>query len=195
MMVFMAWLAAALVFASFFMKTIVPLRTLAIASNFAFITYALLGIGDGITAAVLPILVLHGALLPLNVLRLRQIVATIKTVRSMPQGESVANFLTPYMQPRAYAGGTVLFKHGDPADQVYVVKRGSVRIVEFGKTLAPGDLFGEIAIFNERARRTATVVCDGDCELYNVSSEKILELFYQDQKFAFQIARSLSRYA
>ena len=43
MMVWMAWLAAALVFASFFMKTIVPLRSLAIASNLAFIGYALLG--------------------------------------------------------------------------------------------------------------------------------------------------------
>ncbi len=32
-----AWIAAGLVFASFFMKTIVPLRAVAIASNLAFI--------------------------------------------------------------------------------------------------------------------------------------------------------------
>ena len=40
-----------------------------------------------------------------------------------------------------------------------------------------------------------TAVCDDDCELYSVPSAKILELFYQDRRFAFQIARSLSRYA
>ena len=69
MMVWVAWLAAALVFASFFMKTIVPLRTMAIASNLAFIAYALLGWGQGVFDKVLPILVLHGALLPLNLWR------------------------------------------------------------------------------------------------------------------------------
>ena len=38
-----AWLAAFLVFSSFFMKTIVPLRIIAVVSNAAFIVYALLG--------------------------------------------------------------------------------------------------------------------------------------------------------
>jgi hypothetical protein len=35
-----AWLAAFLVFSSFFMKTIVPLRIVAAVSNVAFIVYA-----------------------------------------------------------------------------------------------------------------------------------------------------------
>lgn len=67
-----AWLAASLVFASFFMKTIVSLRTLAIVSNIVFIAYALLGVHHGIFDKVLPIFVLHIALLPLNLARLRE---------------------------------------------------------------------------------------------------------------------------
>jgi hypothetical protein len=63
---FFGYSASLLVFAAFYMKSMVPLRVVAIASNIAFMTYAWL---DGLT----PILVLHGALLPLNLLRLSQL--------------------------------------------------------------------------------------------------------------------------
>src|ERR671931_2872236 len=72
-----AWLAAFLVFSSFFMKTIIPLRIVAMVSNVAFITYALLGLTYGVFGRLYPILVLHASLLPLNVLRLRQVTTLI----------------------------------------------------------------------------------------------------------------------
>ncbi len=53
------YIASALVFATFYMRTMLPLRIVAVASNLAFITYASI---DGLT----PILILHAALLPLN---------------------------------------------------------------------------------------------------------------------------------
>ena len=62
-----AWLAAFLVFSSFFMKTIVPLRIVAMVSNVAFIVYGLLGLAYGAFGRVYPILVLHSCLLPLNI--------------------------------------------------------------------------------------------------------------------------------
>jgi hypothetical protein len=65
-----AWVASVLVFTTFFMKTMAPLRLIAIASNVAFIAYALLGLRYGIFGKILPIFVLHLLLLPLNVMRL-----------------------------------------------------------------------------------------------------------------------------
>ncbi len=55
--------ASILVFGTFYMKRMIPLRFTAIASNLAFIGYAW---AYGLT----PILLLHGALLPLNIMRL-----------------------------------------------------------------------------------------------------------------------------
>lgn len=191
----MAWLAALLVFTAFFMKTIVPLRVLGIGSNIVFILYALLGIHHGIFDKVLPILVLHAALLPLNIFRLKQINDTIRSVRKMKQGDRPYDFLLPFMEKRSYPAGKVLFNKGDPADLVYVIARGQVLLPDVRKLLATGAMFGEVAVFAEEAKRTATAVCDGDCEIYCIKSEKILELFYQDQRFAFQIARALSSYA
>ena len=62
-----AWVASIFVFFSFFMKTMIPLRIMAIISNFTFITYALLGLKAGIFDKVYPIFVLHTLLLPLNI--------------------------------------------------------------------------------------------------------------------------------
>ena len=52
-MLIAAWVASGLVFTSFFTKTIVPLRRIAIVSNVAFIVYALMGINFGIFDKVL----------------------------------------------------------------------------------------------------------------------------------------------
>lgn len=61
----LGYVASALVFATFWMRTMLPLRLVAIASNFAFIGYGwLLGIK--------PVLMLHLSLLPMNVYRLVQ---------------------------------------------------------------------------------------------------------------------------
>ena len=191
----LAWLAAFLVFTSFFMKTIVPLRTFAIASNVAFVGYAIVGIDQGLSAKVLPILVLHVALLPLNIIRLREVMDTIKLIRHIEQQNVPYEFLIPFMKSITHQSGDVLFHKGEQATTVYILKSGSIALVEPGKTLGPGALFGEVSIFSEDSKRTATARCETNCELFVISGEKVLELFYQDRKFSFKIARLLAGYA
>src|SRR5919197_2457224 len=113
-----AWLAAFLVFTSFFMKTIIPLRIIAIASNMAFIAYALLGLAYGVFGRVYPILALHSCLLPLNILRLRQLRTLIRAVHDASDEDAI-NALVPFMTAEARHKGDVLFKQGEPADQLY----------------------------------------------------------------------------
>ena len=59
------YLASALVLATFSMRSMRPLRLMAIASNIAFIAYAVIG-------NMPPILMLHSILLPMNIMRLFQ---------------------------------------------------------------------------------------------------------------------------
>ena len=66
------YVAAVLVFMTFYMKTMVPLRIVGICSNCAFIMYGYL---DGLY----PVLILHLILLPLNSLRLREMLKAYKT--------------------------------------------------------------------------------------------------------------------
>jgi CRP-like cAMP-binding protein len=66
--------------------------------------------------------------------------------------------------PRSWAAGEVIFREGDPGDTCYVVQSGAVRVLRNhydGRTitlaeLRPGDLFGELAMFDTE-RRSATV--------------------------------------
>lgn len=189
-----AWLAALLVFVSFFMKTIVPLRSVAIASNVAFVAYALLGLQHGVFDKVLPILVLHLALLPLNIQRLWEVKRSIREVRSEAEAHASLDFLLPFMKREIHADGEWIFRKGDPADRLFLLKRGYIRLVELDKQLTPDSVFGELGVFAEHASRLASARCEGECEIFSLSGNKAVELFYQDPRFGFYIVRALARY-
>jgi CRP-like cAMP-binding protein len=67
---------------------------------------------------------------------------------------------------RAYAVGEVVFREGEPGQQMYVIQSGRVQLARRVRgrdihlaTLPPGEFFGEMAIVNGRPRSaTATVV-------------------------------------
>jgi len=176
------------------MKTIVPLRLFAIGSNVVFIAYALLGIYYGIFDKVLPIFVLHVALLPLNLQRLRQIQASVHGMKAAREQSHSLAFLTPYMRTEYRAKGTVLFQRGDPADRIYVVQSGRVDLPGVGKQLGPTAVFGEAGVFAHDARRTSTAVCAEDCVFSTITADKVLELFYQEPRFGFFIVQSMAQH-
>jgi hypothetical protein len=189
-----AWVAAFLVFSSFFMKTIIPLRIVALASNVAFIAYALLGLAYGVFGRVYPILALHSCLLPLNILRLRQLRTLIRAVHDASDEDAI-NALVPFMTAEARHKGDVLFKQGEPADQLYLLQRGEVSLPELGKHFFPGAVFGEVGLFAPHGVRTLTAVCTEDCRLATIGRDKVLELYYQNPKFGFFLIRLISTYA
>jgi CRP/FNR family cyclic AMP-dependent transcriptional regulator len=186
-----AWVAALLVFSSFFMKTMVPLRVVAIISNVAFIAYALLGLKYGIFGRVYPILVLHSSLLPLNIVRLRQIKRLIKAVGQTSSNE-VFDSLIPYMGRETHRTGDTLFSKGDPADKLYLIEEGSVLFPEAGKRLSNGAVFGEVGLFAPQSVRSVSAICEGNCWLYTITKEKVLELYYQNPRFGLFLIRLVS---
>jgi CRP-like cAMP-binding protein len=176
------------VFASFFMRTMIPLRLVALASNVAFIAYGLLGLHYGVFGRVYPILVLHSCLLPLNVLRVTQLRRLVAVVHDASD-EEVVRSLLPYMKTEVHADGDVLFKRGDPADRLYVVQSGTVRFADTDRSAGTGDVFGEVGLFAPGGARTLTAVCEGDCRLAAIERDKVLELYYQDPRFGFFLIR------
>jgi CRP/FNR family cyclic AMP-dependent transcriptional regulator len=188
LIVIAGWLSAVLVFSSFFMKTIVPLRMVAICSNIAFITYALLGLKYGVFGRVYPILVLHASLLPLNLVRLRQLKELQRSVREASEDETIRS-LVPYMDAETHAAGEVLFRKGDPANRLYVIQHGHVRFPEIGKVVSDGQVFGEVGLFAPHNVRTLSATCHDDCRLYTIKRDKVLELYYQDPRFGFFLIR------
>jgi hypothetical protein len=168
--------ASALVFLAFYMKTMIPLRIVGIASNLAFIAYA-------IGAQLYPVLILHSILLPLNGLRLFQMRALIRKVHEASRGDLSMEWLIPFMRRRTLTKGEVLFKRGDRATELYVTLSGAIRLVDVGVTVGPGSVLGEIGVFGPRNERMDTAVCGTDVELGAIDPDKVLELYHQNPKF------------
>ncbi len=176
------YLASLLVFCTFYMKTMIPLRSVAIASNVVFLTYGLAG-------RVYPVLVLHAVLLPLNCLRLRQMQILIRKVREASRGDLSMEWLIPLMTNHRFESGHVLFRKGEPASSMYMILHGTVRLTELGLTLGPGMLFGEIGVFAPDNRRTGTAVCESDVEIGAITDQKVLQLYHQNPTFGFYLFR------
>jgi CRP/FNR family transcriptional regulator, cyclic AMP receptor protein len=107
------YLASALVFATFCVKAMTPLRLIAIASNIAFIGYGYLG-------QMAPILLLHVGLLPLNVWRLCQTQRSNKSQRTTNEVCLSATFLRARKMSRRRAGERTSFdrlRRMGPADR------------------------------------------------------------------------------
>lgn len=77
---------------------------------------------------------------------------------------------------RSYRGGDSLFHEGDPGDSVHLLDKGhvAVQLVDQNGTtltldmLAPGGFFGEQALLDPAARRTATATAVGAVETWEL---------------------------
>lgn len=174
----LGYAASALVFATFCMKTMVPLRLLAIGSNVLFCLFGYFG-------HIWPVFILHLALLPINTIRLVQIQRLVRDVRAAGASQISVESLLPLMTPRSYQAGEILIRKGDVADRMFYLVQGTVEVVEISKQLPPGSIIGEVGTFARDRRRTATVKCLTDCRLYEVSESKAKELYFQNPQFGY----------
>ena len=188
------WLASALVFSTFFMKTMIPLRLVAIASNVAFMSYALLGLKYGVFGRLYPILVLHSCMLPLNLVRLRQLRTLVGAVAASSEGDAL-QALVPWMKTELHSPGEVLFRRGDDADKLYVLQQGQIAFAESGKQLRAGAVFGEVGLFAPEGTRSMTAVCQGHCRVLTITKAKTLELYHQNPQLGMLLIRLVAGYA
>jgi CRP/FNR family transcriptional regulator, cyclic AMP receptor protein len=135
----MGYIAALLVFTTFWMKTMVPLRLAGIASNVFFIAY-------GALLVAYPVLILHVCLLPLNLLRLREMLQLTKRVDEAAAGDHNMAWIKPFTSMRPIQAGDVLFSQGDPADRLFIVVSGRCRLYGSGIEIPPGGVVGELGL-------------------------------------------------
>ncbi|MDG4650414.1 cyclic nucleotide-binding domain-containing protein [Roseibacterium sp. SDUM158017] len=182
----LGWAAAGLTLCAYSMRTMLPLRMVAIGANILFIAY-------GSLAGIYPNLVLHLLLLPFNVWRLVEIQRMTKRVRRARNGEFDPAWIPQLLPARAFADGATLFRKGDVPDSLFYLVSGRVRLTEIDVTLDSGELFGEIAFFSDAKERTLTAVCDGRCEIVSIDERSFMRLYYQNPAFGMYIVRLISR--
>jgi CRP/FNR family transcriptional regulator, cyclic AMP receptor protein len=94
---------------------------------------------------------------------------------------------------REYKAGDVIFREGDPAEELYIVKSGSVEIRLGNRlldTLSERSIFGEMALI-DRGPRSATVVAATDAVIVPVGEKQFLFLVSRTPYFALNVMRVL----
>jgi CRP/FNR family transcriptional regulator, cyclic AMP receptor protein len=97
-----------------------------------------------------------------------------------------------------YLNEAIIFLSDEPADALYIIKEGSVRIEQNyrdgrKKTLAvltPGNFFGEMALITE-AKRCASAICSSDSVLIRLSKDTFLNCLRNNGEACFGILQVL----
>jgi DnaJ like chaperone protein len=95
--------------------------------------------------------------------------------------------------PEAFKAGEVIFREGDKADKMYVIRSGEVVIERAGHvvaTLPSGAMFGEMALI-DGSPRSATARAKTNCELAVIGHEAFLYLVHETPFFAMAVMRTL----
>jgi CRP/FNR family transcriptional regulator len=102
--------------------------------------------------------------------------------------------------PRSYERGEVIFQEGSQGDVMYVIRKGRILIKREhagGRTIAltemgPGDLFGELAIFDKEAR-SATAECIEKTNVVALTSGDVTRVLTRNPEIAVKLLQQLSK--
>ncbi len=102
--------------------------------------------------------------------------------------------------PRSFEPGQAVFREGDASDTCYVVREGHARAVRShpdGRsitlaTFGPGDIFGELAMFEDE-RRSATVEAIGATSVIGVLGPDMRRLMSEHPEISMRLVVALGR--
>ena len=100
---------------------------------------------------------------------------------------------------KKFKSGKVLFKEGDRAEELYIIKSGRVTLykeIQMGKkekieiaNLGKGDLFGETGIILDTERTLSAIVSSDSAELYMIYKENFLHMLSHHAELSFNLAK------
>ena len=164
--------------ATLLMQTMVPLRVANMAGCAFFATAGAL---SGNVANFL----LYLLLLPINAVRLRQMLKLVKKARNATQGDMSTEWLKPFMTERRYRRGDRLFRKGDAAAEMLLTVTGKFLVKEIGVEHPPGRIIGELGFLTPNNRRTMTIECIEDGQVLTITYERLLEIYFQNPQFGY----------
>jgi len=97
------------------------------------------------------------------------------------------------VQARTLQAGEVIFREGEPAQELYVVKSGTVEIrhgTRVLETLQEGGIFGEMALVDQ-SPRIASATADVYSELLAVDRASLMEAVKAHPAFAMVMLRAV----
>ena len=100
---------------------------------------------------------------------------------------------------RAFDKKVSIYFPGDPANVVYLLKSGRVKIVTVGgdgkevikNILYPGEIFGELALATGGDREDYAIALDKDVKLCTISHKEMLEIMEKIPRLQYRITKTI----
>lgn len=110
-----------------------------------------------------------------------------------------ADRLMQSMAPRRLARGDVVFREGDPGDSLYVITAGKVKLARTSSdgrenllsVLGPGEMFGELSLFDPGPRMTTAYVVS-DTEFVSLGNDALRDFLAAHPEVAMQMLAGLA---
>ncbi len=130
--------------------------------------------------------------------------ATVELLTNVPVFAQLApadlELVAELCHPRRFAAGEVVFREGDDSNTCYVVRSGHARAIREhadGRQIAlatfgPGDIFGELAMFDDE-KRSATIQTVDEVDVLAILGPDMRRLMLRRPQVAVSFAASLSR--
>jgi hypothetical protein len=164
--------------AAYSMRTMIPLRIVAISTNVLFIAYSIMG-------GVVPTLILHVILLPLNTYRLIQMQRLVRDVTEACSADLQFDWIRDFTTRRAFKAGEVLFQKGAPASEMFILLSGRCRLRDLAREFGAGDAIGELGLVTNNNVRTQTVECVEPADALVITYDELKRLCLQNPQFSF----------
>ncbi len=110
--------------------------------------------------------------------------------------------LRPAIRTRTFERGSYLFREGDPGSHLHIVVHGQVKIGRVGQgggqvvfaIAGPGEVFGELSLFDEEGERTADAVALEPTECLVIARAPLLQFLTARPQVLIRIIASLTAY-
>ena len=102
--------------------------------------------------------------------------------------------LGPDVPTRTYKAGDTIFREGEPARELFVIKHGEVEVRSGDRaleTLCDNEIFGEMALIDD-STRSATLVAKTDVVVAPIGEKQYLFLVRNTPYFALKVMRVLA---
>jgi sigma-B regulation protein RsbU (phosphoserine phosphatase) len=89
-----------------------------------------------------------------------------------------------FMRREQFKKGQYLFKAGDPAEKLFFIAQGSIRLPELDQVMKTGQVLGEVGIFSPNRCRSASALAEEDADTYTMGREEVCRLMSRDPGLA-----------
>lgn len=132
---------------------------------------------------------------PADIAFLRQ----VDLLRDLEEEQLIA--LWPRLRERRLRKGEVLFREGDPGEEMFFIRTGAIlvskkvsgRVEQILSRLEPGAIFGEMSVFGDEPKRTATIQADVETQLLALDRVSVNEFIDANPRDAARFFQEMVR--